>query len=317
MNIQYNALLENLQERVVQEEPLQLIHETTLFKVFDKGIEQKFSGAFLEWVGDQPLEGVEWNKKLKSADLDDLPEVFGCRLGIFLNKVYYTIYNEEEIQQALQSPEMAARLVFRLTDSLKTKPVSDLNKKVVEIICNKDNYNAIAWQEITEDEAIIDSLDKAVGILKIIKKASNAMLEPSSDYNKGYQKPGTNVWNKVTTNCESRKTQVLTIDPDWLDDLEIHFLSDVGRDSELNPYKIFKDVVRKKLDNGVKCALHDEKSVAYKGINQGGIQTEKVFGSFNTKFGYRVKFVGGMLPFTNSWALVKKEKGKATASGSK
>jgi hypothetical protein len=24
-----------------------------------------------------------------------------------------------------------------------------------------------------------------------------------------------------------------------------------------------------------------------------------------------------MLPFTNSWALVKKEKGKATASGSK
>jgi hypothetical protein len=61
-----------------------------------------------------------------------------------LNKVYYTIYNEEEIQQALQSPEMAARLVFRLTDSLKTKPVSDLNKKLVEIICNKDNYNAIA-----------------------------------------------------------------------------------------------------------------------------------------------------------------------------
>lgn len=68
------------------------------------------------------------------------------------------------------------------------------------------------------------------------------MMEPSTDYNKGYQKPGTNPWNAVTTNCESRKhehgggflrhTQVLTIDPDFLDDLEIHFLSDVGNDSE-------------------------------------------------------------------------------------
>lgn len=306
MNIQYNALLENLQERVVQEEPLKLIHETNLFKVFDKGIEQKFNGAFLEWEGDQPLEGVEWNRKLKSSDLDDLPDVFSCRLGIFLNKVYYTIYNEEEMQQAQESPEKAAQLAFRLNDSLKNKPISDLNKAIVKFICTKDNYNTKAWQEITADEAKIDSQDKAIAILKMIKSASNAMLEPSQDYNKGYQKVGTTPWNKVTTNCESRKTQVLTIDPDWLDDIEIHFLSDVGRDSELNPYKIFKEVVLKKLENGVKAALHDEKSIAYKAVNMGGIQVEKVFGSFNTKFGYRVKFVGGMLPFTNSWALAVK-----------
>ena len=37
---------------------------------------------------------------------------------------------------------------------------------------------------------------------------------------------------------------------------------------------------------------------SYKAINVGGIQSEKVFGSFNTKFGYRVKYVGGMLPLT-------------------
>jgi hypothetical protein len=30
-----------------------------------------------------------------------------------------------------------------------------------------------------------------VAALKIIKAASNAMMEPSTDYNKGYQKPGT------------------------------------------------------------------------------------------------------------------------------
>jgi hypothetical protein len=39
---------------------------------------------------------------------------------------------------------MTAQLAFRLTDSMKTKPVSDLNKKLVEIICNKDNYNTKA-----------------------------------------------------------------------------------------------------------------------------------------------------------------------------
>ncbi|RPB18018.1 hypothetical protein L211DRAFT_871927 [Terfezia boudieri ATCC MYA-4762] len=121
---------------------------------------------------------------------------------------------------------MQAKLAFRLTDSMKTKPVSDLNKKMIKL---------------------------------------------------------------VVTNCESRKTQVLTIDPDWLDDLEIHFLSDVGNDSELNPYKIFKDVIRKKLENGVKATLHDEKSLAYKAINQGGVKSETVFGSFNVKFGQRLR----------------------------
>jgi hypothetical protein len=85
-----------------------------------------------------------------------------------------------------------------------------------------------------------------------------------------------------------------------LDDLEIHFLADIGNDSDLNPYKIFKEVIRKKLVNGVKVALHDEKSVAYQVINEDGITTEKVFGSGNTKFGYHTTVVGGMIPFTNS-----------------
>jgi len=103
-NIQYNALLENLQERTVQETPLKLIYAENLYKAFDKGSEQNFNGAFLEWVGDQPLEGIIWNKKLKSKNFEDIPDVFSCRLGIFHDKVYYTIINESEMQQALQSP---------------------------------------------------------------------------------------------------------------------------------------------------------------------------------------------------------------------
>jgi hypothetical protein len=45
------------------------------------------------------------------------------------------------MKRALQSPQAMAQLVDRLTDSMKTKPVLDLNQKIVEIICEKKNYN--------------------------------------------------------------------------------------------------------------------------------------------------------------------------------
>ena len=102
------------------------------------------------------------------------------------------------------------------------------------------------------------------------------------------------------TNCETRRSKVLTIDPDFLDDLEIYFLCDVVRDSELNPYKIFKAVIPKKLANGVLSTIHDEKSVFYRIINPEEIQEEKTLGGGMTKYAYHVEVVGGMIPFTNS-----------------
>src|SRR3954449_8040005 len=110
---------------------------------------------------------------------------------------------------------------------------------------------------------------------------------------------------KLKPNCESRNSKVLTIDPDFLDDLEIHFLADVARDSNLNPYKLFKKVITKKLENGVLATIHDEKSVFYRIINPEEIQHEKTLGGGMEKFAYHVEVVGGMIPFTNSWALVK------------
>jgi len=104
----------------------------------------------------------------------------------------------------------------------------------------------------------------------------------------------------VETNCETPKSKVLTIDPDFLDDLEIHFLADVARDSNLNPYKLFKEVITKKLENGVLATIHDEKSVFYRIINPEEIQHEKTLGGGMEKFAYEVEVVGGMIPFTNS-----------------
>jgi hypothetical protein len=89
-----------------------------------------------------------------------------------------------------------------------------------------------------------------------------------------------------------------------LDDLEIYFLCDVVRDSELNPHKIFKAVIPKKLANGVIATIHDEKSVVYRIINPEEIQHEKTLGGGMEKFAYHVEVVGGMIPFTNAWALV-------------
>jgi uncharacterized protein YktA (UPF0223 family) len=146
----------------------------------------------------------------------------------------------------------------------------------------------------------VDSLDKAIVILKLLKGAYNGMDEVSVNYNKGYQKPGDTTWNEVETNCETKKSKVLTIDPDFLDDLEIHFLADVARDSNLNPYKLFKEVIVKKLENNVLATIHDEKSVFYRIINPEEIQHEKTLGGGMEKFAYHVEVVGGVLPFTNS-----------------
>jgi len=44
--------------------------------------------------------------------------------------------------------------------------------------------------EISAEEATIDTLEKAITILKLLKSAYNGMDEVSTKYNKGYQKPG-------------------------------------------------------------------------------------------------------------------------------
>jgi len=299
-----NPILENLQQRTVQEQPIKLIYADNDFSVFDKGATE-FYGSEDEFISDQPLEGIKWAKTLEGKDFKKLPAVFSCKLGILMDEVFYTIYNKKKMKQALQSPAHLSALIDRLIDSMKTKAITQLNKKLVSLISDKDNYKAAAWKEISADEATIDTLEKAIAILKLLKGAYNGMDEVSVSYNKGYQKPGDTTWNEVETNCESPKSKVLTIDPDFLDDLEIHFLADVARDSNLNPYKLFKKVITKKLENNVLATIHDEKSVFYRIINPEEIQHEKTLGGGMEKFAYHVEVVGGMIPFTNSWALVK------------
>jgi len=300
-----NIILENLQNRVVQEAPIKLIYAQNDFSVFDKGASE-FYGAEDEFISDQPLEGVQWKKELTEASFKKLPPVFSCRLPVIMDEVFYTIFNKKKMKQALQGPAHQTALIDRLIDSMKTKAITTLNKKIVEIISDKDNYKDSAWQEIDKDDATVDNLDKAIKILKLLKSAYNGMDEVSTNYNKGYQKPGDTTWNDVETNCETRRSKVLTIDPDFLDDLEIYFLCDVVRDSELNPHKIFKAVIPKKLANNVLATIHDEKSVVYRIINPEEIQHEKTLGGGMEKFAYEVEVVGGMIPFTNSWALVSK-----------
>jgi hypothetical protein len=94
------------------------------------------------------------------------------------------------MKQALQSPAHLSALIDRLIDSMKTKAIVVLNRKLIEVISTKDNYKDSAWVEISQDDANIDSLDKAVAILKKLKGAYNGMDEVSTNYNKGYQKPG-------------------------------------------------------------------------------------------------------------------------------
>jgi hypothetical protein len=57
-----------------------------------------------------------------------------------MNDVFSTIFNKKKMKQALQSPAHQAALIDRLIDSMKTKAITTLNKKIVTIISTKDNY---------------------------------------------------------------------------------------------------------------------------------------------------------------------------------
>src|SRR5207253_9706936 len=90
------------------------------------------------------------------------------------------------------------------------------------------------------------------------------MLEPSKDYNNGYSTPtNPNTFHEVETNCESEKSQVLVIDHSFIAAIETYFLSLVNNDSSINPYKIVKEVIRKKLIGNTKAVILDAKSLAY------------------------------------------------------
>lgn len=121
-----------------------------------------------------------------------------------MDEVFNTIFHKKKMRQALQSPTHQTALIDRLLESMKTKAITTLNSKLVDIISTQDNYKANAWQEIEANQAQVDSLDKAINILKLIKAAYNGMDEVSTQYNKGYQKPGDTTWNEVYTNCENR-----------------------------------------------------------------------------------------------------------------
>lgn len=258
-----NTILENLQNRVVQQLPVKNIYADNDYNVFDKGTTE-FYGAEDEYISDEPLENIEWNKDLTDTDLKKLPKVFSQRLKVRKDIVVYTIFSKKKMKQATQGPAHQAALIDRLVDSMKTKAQLTINDTLDEIISTKENYNEKAWIEISEEEAKIDSQDKAIQALLQIKKVYNGMDMPSQDYNKGYQKPGTTAWNKVLANCETRQSKVFVVDPDYLDLLEIYFLSDVARDSNLNPNNLFKKVIKRKLKKGV---IRDKAPLLNKWVN--------------------------------------------------
>jgi hypothetical protein len=66
----------------------------------------------------------------------------------------------------MESPAETAALLERLVDSMKTKPVLDLNAVLTDLLCPadpKDNYRTI--KEISAEEANVNDLEKATNVL--------------------------------------------------------------------------------------------------------------------------------------------------------
>ena len=90
----FNPILENLQQKTVQEQPIKSIYAQNDFAVFDKGASE-FYGAEDEFISDQPLEGIKWKKELEGKDFKKLPAVFSCKLPILMDEDFYTIEKNE------------------------------------------------------------------------------------------------------------------------------------------------------------------------------------------------------------------------------
>ncbi|CAG8782762.1 13429_t:CDS:2, partial [Racocetra fulgida] len=142
-------------------------------------------------------------------------------------------------------------------------------------------------------------------VISWIKKTSSAMLEDSSDYNKGFQKPNSTTWNKVIANSPSKRDQVLMIDPDFLQEIETRFLSDVGNFELVNLKSMFLETIERKMLNKVKVQIRDINSFAYTIIAEDGIRSEPIAASGSTKFYFQPTVIGGVIPFANARALLK------------
>jgi hypothetical protein len=57
-----------------------------------------------------------------------------------MDDVFNTIFHKKKMKQALQSPAHQTALIDRLIDSMKTKATTTLNKKIVSLISDKNNY---------------------------------------------------------------------------------------------------------------------------------------------------------------------------------
>jgi len=299
-----NPYLENLQERVVQERVLKLIHANNPFQIFAK-TNIEYNGAFGEYIGTQPLEGVKWKKELTGEDFKKLPEVFSCRLPIILDNVYPSIQNKQVMKRALQSSILMAELSERLIDDIKTQATRDIKKKVLEKLCPTDPTDIYHDNAITNwEQGKIDSLDKAIEVINWIYEQADNLLEESVDFNKGYQKLGSNDWNEVITNSESYKDLVVYISPDWFNALRVRFLSDVADNKWVDLKNDFAEVKSLKLPGTYKIMIRDKESFAYTIIAEEGINSELIAASGSTKFYFHPTMIGGIIPFKNASVMV-------------
>ena len=106
-----NKVLENLENRTVQQAPIKLIYAHNDFNVFDQGTTE-FYGDSDEYISDQPIEDkIEWKQELTERDYKKIPPVFRHRLGILMDEVFYTIFSKKKMRQALQGPQQEATLL--------------------------------------------------------------------------------------------------------------------------------------------------------------------------------------------------------------
>ena len=211
--------------------------------------------------------------------------------------VYYSINNKKVMIRAVQSSSLFAELSERLIDDIKISASWIIKQMMINIITNKDNYNERAWHEWDSEEFNLNEVEKAENIITWIYEISSEMLQESTDFNKGYQKPRSTEWNEVVTNSLSRKDLYIFIDPSINNPLKIKYFDDIQNLGIVNLKEDFGGVFETKLPNNVKIVIRDINSLAYTVISEEGIDSETIKPSGSTKFYFKSTIYSRQYPF--------------------
>ena len=209
MNLEKNAYLEVLNNKVVYDKTFKAIESNNRYSRFFTTNNIQVSGRAVEYLLTWPKEGLDWENDLSIYKPDNQfkrkVNAVSFRLGRLLDKVYYEVANEERFAEALESEPACKDFTRNLLEQTADKVNIDLEVAIPQLICNDQNFTE---NNLLEKEAKF--WQNPIQILQELFNASDILEKWSTQFNKGYpEDPDDKSSDYIPLETNSRKKIVL------------------------------------------------------------------------------------------------------------